>query len=113
MSSYIVVLCFGFKYLPVMTVSSPPSFLSLISQAALPHHPTIRWADFISGRMWRNIKFGLSSLALIFVITPLHQLCSLCVLFARLGHLFSEPEISSKCHMLSKSSDPAGWQVLT
>ena len=76
MSSYIVVLCFVFKYLPVMAVSSPPSFLSLVSQAALPHHPTIRWADFISSHALRNIKFGLSSLALNFVLTPLHQLFS-------------------------------------
>lgn len=73
MSSDIAVLCFGFKYLPIMAVSSSPSFLSHASQAVPPHHPTIQWADFISSHTWRNLKFGLRSLALNFVIMPLHQ----------------------------------------
>lgn len=80
MSSYIVVLCFVFKYLPVMAVNSPPSFPSLVSQAALPTLPPFDGADFISSHTLRNIKFGLSSLALNFVIMALHPLFS-CVCY--------------------------------
>lgn len=78
-ASDLLVLCFAFKYLPVLALSSPPSFLSLVS-----HHPTIRWASFTSRHSLRNIKLGLSALALnvVVAVTPLHRLfcCARCLL---------------------------------